>query len=1091
MTSRIDALTSKVRALPEPRRSQVVRELDRQGLGTTTFTPTIGQSAMLFLEQLSPGIAAYRIHERLAMTGPLDVTAFAGAWDDVVDRHEALRTTFSEDRGTLSATVHRFGTVPLVVADVAADELEQRAQEVFGLPLDPDANPVRAHLLRVSPTEHHLLLAMHHLCCDGRSVKVFSGELAGFYLARTGGPRFEPDALPIQYSDWAAWQAGELTGPRLAADVAWWVEELAGAPATVELPTDHPRPATQRYRGNSAPLRLDADTVTALDALATACGATRFMATLAGFAAHISRLSGQTDLVIGVPTSGRWRTEAEPLVGFFVSMLPVRIDLSGSPTFRQLVDRVRTACLRAHGHDRVPLESIVGAVQRSRDMSRAPLFQICFSLQPNPMAVSDLGGTRMERRLVPVTGARFDLEAQAFDHGDHIEGWFEYDTDLFTAATMADRAGQLAHLVAGLVAEPDRPIDEAGILPAAQEQAIAELECGPVVDWPQGLLPELITASLQADPAAIAVVCDDLCWTRAELDERSARLAAWLQSQGVGRGSRVGVCLDRSPELVCALWGVVRAGAAFTPLTTDLPPARIGRMLAGADGVLCAASQAAMLAGSGVPVWPLEQAHAPTSGLVEPELAAADPVYVTYTSGSTGEPKGVVNTHGGLLNRIRWMQDAFGLGPGDRVLQKTPITFDVSVWEFFWPLMAGVPIVVLPPEAHRDPRAIAAAVVEHSVTTMHFVPSMLVPFLPEVAGCPGLRRIICSGEALQRSSVVAVQAAGTEIHNLYGPTEAAIDVTWWPCPPDESGPVPIGRPIANTQTLVLDDHGHRVPLGVEGELVLGGDNIALGYLARPDLTADRFVPDTFHTTSTGWLYRTGDRARMTRDGVVHFLGRRDGQVKLRGQRLELEEIESVLAGLPGVQGAAAAVHTSGLGDERLVGYLVGSELDDDQLRAGLSEQLPDYMLPNLWVHLDELPLTASGKLNRGALARPDAPAAGSRAVFVAARDDTEQVIADIWSEVLGVEQVGVDDGFFELGGHSLLLLRVRDELATRLGAELTMIDLFRYPTVATLAAHLRSGDQPTDVADVATDRANQRRAARQRRTGAKPSTKES
>ncbi|MBQ1059238.1 non-ribosomal peptide synthetase [Micromonospora sp. C41] len=1111
LDARLAALSPEKRALFE----KLLRERGqaRPARRENVFPISVMQQGIWFLEQLRPGNPAYLIPAAVRIRGPLDTALLRQAVDGIVARHESLRTTFELRDGRPVQVVHPALAIPLAETDLrgtpaGGDELEARIVAALREPFDITTGPLlRLALLRLGDDDCVLGVAMHHLVSDGWSVGVLLGELSTRYAALATGAEPALPELSVQYGDYAAWQQDWLRGEDLSADLAHWREHLAGAPAVLDLPTDRPRPPVQGFQGASQPFTLPEPVLTALGALGKQHGATTYMALLAAFGVLLRRYSGQDDVVVGVPMANRDRAEVEPLIGFFVNTLPVRVDLTGNPTFTELLGRVRDACLGAYAHQRVPFEKVVEALKPARDLSRPPIFQVGLSYQSDPLPTLALAGVEFERLPLRAQGARFDLELQLFNDAGGVSGWFEYDRDLFEPATMARMAGHYRRIVELAVAGPHTAVDELPLLDADERDAVLALSRGEARRWPgAGWAHEQIAERARRTPELPAVRFAGRTVGYGELLRRANGLARRLRAAGVGPGVRVGLVLERSVELVVGLLAIWQAGGAYVPVDPGLPARRVALMLDDADPavVLTQRRLGEKLSWDG-PLWFADElltddVPADAADDRPTPVRGTDVAYVIYTSGSTGRPKGVPNTFAGIRNRLLWMQDAYGLGPGDRVLQKTPYSFDVSVWEFFWPLMTGATLVVARPDGHRDGAYLVDTIRSEQVTTVHFVPSMLQAFLrePDVERCVSLRRVICSGEALPRDLQDRFfTRSAAELHNLYGPTEAAIDVTAWACRRDDSRPVPIGRPIANTQVYVLDRHLQPVPVGVPGELHIGGVNVALGYLNRPELTAERFVADPFATPApTGGaavtgdrdddrpparLYKTGDLGRIRADGAIEYLGRLDHQVKLRGFRIELGEIEAALTACPGVTEAVVVARAHG-GDTRLVAYLAGPAVPaTGELISRLKERLPDYMVPAVFTTLDALPLTPNGKVDRSALPEPDLARPELRSPYVAPRDELERTVAGIWRELLGVEQVGVDDNFFELGGHSLLMAEARLRLVAAAGRDVTLVELFQFPTVAALAGYLNRPGADGDGLGDAQERAATRRQSLSRR----------
>ncbi|MER6363211.1 amino acid adenylation domain-containing protein [Kitasatospora sp. NPDC001527] len=1101
LEQRLAALTPEQRA----RLEELLAE-KRSTAAEDVFPLSVFQQGMWFLEQLRPGNPAYVVPGAVRVRGPVDAGLLRAAFAEVVRRHEALRTAFGLRGGRPVQVVRAFVApelpeVDLRGAGLTAAGLEERiTAEATGDPFDLAAGPpVRLTLLRTAEDESVLVLALHHLVSDRWSFWVLLSELAALYAAFAEGRPSPLPEPPVQYADFALWQRERREQGRWDVPLAYWRERLAGAPPALELPTDRPRPAVQGFRGGALPFELPEPLMRELAALAHRRGATTYMALLAVFTVLLARYGRQRDVVVGVPTAVRDRPELEPLIGYFVNTLPIRTELDGEPSFTEVLARVRSACLGAYEHQEVPFELVVGALNTARDLSRPPVYQVSFAYGREAVPDLTLGGARLEPVAVRSGGARFDLELQAFDRDGGLSGWFEYDRDLFDESTVARLAGHFRRLAEQAVADPERPVDALELLTEGERRRVVEEFNATARRWPAGAgwIHQAFEERARLTPRAPALRFEGRSVGYRELDRRANRLAHRLRGLGVGRDVVVGVGLERSPELVVALLAVLKAGGAYLPLDPELPPARLEHMVRDARVPVLLTRRALLgrLPVVAAEALCVEEFEAAPGG--EPdtapdvEVGGEDLAYVIYTSGSTGAPKGVMNVHAAIRNRLLWMQDAYRLDAEDRVLQKTPFSFDVSVWEFFWPLATGATLVLARPGGHRDPGYLARTIREERVTTVHFVPSMLQAFLrEEVEECTSLRRVVCSGEALPRDLQDRFLArCGARLYNLYGPTEAAVDVTHWTCRPeaDPRRPVPIGRPIANTRIHVLDGALQPVPVGVPGELHIGGRGLARGYLNRPELTAERFVPDPFDPDPAARLYRTGDLARYREDGALEFLGRLDHQVKLRGQRIEPGEIEAALTAHPAVREAVVTARERRAGDVRLVAHLTAAEgagvPGPAELAAHLRERLPASMVPAAFAVLDALPLTPSGKVDRAALPEPDGgrPAAG--APFTAPGAGLEDTLAGLWRTVLGVERVGAHDNFFDLGGHSLLLAELRSLLAARTGHQVSMVELFQHPTVASLAARLsRSEGEPSAApGPEARERAEHRRRAGARR----------
>ncbi|HEX2201856.1 MAG TPA: amino acid adenylation domain-containing protein [Longimicrobium sp.] len=1095
LADRLAKLTPAQRRLLELRRAEAApTAIPARGEGPAPLS--FPQRRLWFLDRMEPGNAFYNLPTAARLRGALDVPALERALGEVVARHAVLRSVFREVEGEpVQAPLPPRPFVLPVDALPDADDaalrgaLAAEARRPFDLAAGP---PFRARLFRLGADDHALIVTLHHVVGDAWSFGVLFRELGALYgaFARGGPSPLAP--LPIQYADYAAWQRRHGTPEALKSQLGWWTDRMKGAPELLELPADRPRPAVQRFRGGRHWMELPAALTERLRALGGEHGATLFMVLLAAWQALLARLTGQEDVVVGSPIAGRGRAETEGLIGFFVNTLALRTDLSGDPTFRAMVERVRRTALDAYERQDLPFETLVEALRVPRDLSRQPLFQAMLMLH-RPQGAIALPGLECEPLEADPGTSIFDLGLYAWDRPEGLRAMLEYNTDLFDAATAARFADRLRTLLEGVVSNPDAPLSRLPVMRAdeaaridgwnATERAYPGAEC----------IHETIARRAAATPDAVAVVFEGERVSYAELDRRANRLANHLRGLGVGPETRVGVCAERSVELVVALLGTLKAGGAYVPLDPGYPRDRLAYMLADsrpavlltqahlADRIPPHGARTVRLDADGAAI-AAESGAAPETGVGLDHLA-----YVIYTSGSTGRPKGAENAHRGIRNRLLWMQEAFGLGADDAVLQKTPFSFDVSVWEFFWPLMTGARLVIAKPEGHRDPAYLARLIGREGVTTTHFVPSMLQAFLeePDLSACAPLRRVVCSGEALPAELAARFfSRIGAELHNLYGPTEAAVDVTWWPCgKDDERRTIPIGRPIANTRIHLLDARLNPVPIGVAGELYIGGAQVGRGYLGRRGLTAERFVPDPFSAEPGARMYRTGDRARWLADGSVEYLGRADHQVKVRGFRVEPGEIEAALAAHPGVREAVVVARADAPGETRLVAYVTAAgdaAPDAAALREHLRATLPEPMVPSAFVVMEALPLSPNGKVDRAALPAPEAKR-DAAAAFVAPRDETERAIAGIWREALGVEEVGVDDNFFDLGGHSLLLVRVHGRIREALGADVTVVELFQHPTVGALAARLARGAAQAPAArDAVDERARRQKAALER-----------
>ena len=1048
---------------------------------------SFAQQRLWFLAQIGGAGTAYHISVRLRFGGDLDTAALRRALNRMLSRHEALRTTFvllGEEPVQQIASVEESHFVLLEQdlrgQDAVEAELRRVAELEARTPIDLAHGPlIRGRLIRVSEDEHVLLITMHHIVSDGWSMGIFLRELSTLYSAFMRG---EDDPLPelaFQYADYAVWQREWMAGEVLREQAEYWKSTLDGAPVLLELPTDHPRPAQMNYAGAVTGLVLEKELTTALKALSKRHGTTLYMTLLTAWAVLLARLSGQQDIVVGTPVANRGRVEIEPLIGFFVNTLALRIDLTGSPTVGEMLGRVRAQALSAQQHQDIPFEQVVEILRPARSVSHSPLFQVMFAWQNAEPEALDLAGLEQKPSPgTPQTVSKFDLTLALQETGERIVGGLEYATSLFEASTIERYLGHFRTLIEAMVANETQAIDRLTLLSASERHRIVYEWNETGTEYPsKKCVHELFEEQVEQTPGAIAIVYEEAELSYGELNIRANRLAHHLRELGVKPDDRVAICVERGFEMIVALLAILKAGGAYVPLDPAYPSDRLRFMLEDSAPVaLLTQAHLAELFSETTGILPVVDLNAPTLWGRQPEtnpdpaaigLTAHHLAYVIYTSGSTGTPKGVMVQHGGVVNHIEWQCKTFRFSFNDSILQRTPISFDASVWEVWTPLAIGARLFFLSVDAGRDPDVIVQFIKYNKITIVQFIPSLLQAVIAKLAQAElvDLRYIFCGGEAL---NVALVRECGLIVSegliNLYGPTEATIDVTTWRCVPDlASGRIPIGRPIANTQIYILDGHGEPVPEGVSGELYIGGAGVARGYLNRPALTAEKFVTDPFADDPKARMYRTGDLGRWLPDGNIEFLGRNDFQVKIRGFRIELGEIEARLMAHPGIRDAVVIAREDMPGDKRLVAYYASAETSDpiedtlnaEGLRSHLTATLPEYMVPAAYVHLERLPLTPNGKLDRKALPAPDSDAYATRG-YEAPLGETESILAAIWSDLLRVEQVGRHDNFFELGGHSLLAVRVISQLRQVLGIEVALNHLFTYPVLADFARSLEN-----------------------------------
>ena len=1034
------------------------------GLAPLSFA----QQRLWFLDQIEPGTPLYNIPAAFHLTGCLDLAALERSLGEIQRRHEVLRTHFEVQDGAAVQIIDPPTPVALREEDLTHLPEDKRraaslalAQEEAVRPFDLAVGPlIRFRLWRLvgkggaTPSEYLLFANLHHIIADAWSIDVLSREISQLYEAFAAGL---PSPLPepaIQYADYACWQRQWLGGEILKSQLAYWRQRLEGHPGILDLPSDHVRMPVSSHRGASHAFHFAAELARRLRELARREDATLFMALLAAFYILLCRYTGQTDLCVGSPIANRNRLDTEALIGCFVNTLVLRTDLSGNPSFVELLRRVRETAFEAQTHQDLPFERLVEALRPERDLGRSPLIQVMLVLQNAPARCLELPDLVLTPLELPTGTAKFELTLSLSEEAAGLSGTLEYAADLFTAGMARRMTRQFETLVEGIVANPAMPIADLPLLSDEERREVVDLWNRTDHDWgAAGFIPELIEARCQAEADAPALLSGHDCLTYGELNRRANRLARGLMARGIGTDDVVAIYAHRSIELVVGVLGILKSGAAFLPLDPEHPPVRVAAICEDArpQAILVQSDLDFPHLAMAVPRLPLDAEISGFAAMSEqnPKRAYAPGqlAYVLFTSGSTGRPKGVGIPHQGLRNRLLWMQRDLSVSKADTVLQKTSISFDVSVWEFLLPLLAGARLVLAGPGDHRDPEQIAALITRHDVTILHFVPSMLATFLDlaDLKGCAGLRHVVCSGEALTRElKSRCLLRIPARLHNFYGPTEASIDVSAWECGDEET--VPIGRPVSNTQLYILDGRLRPVPIGIPGELYTAGVQLGRGYLRRPDLTAGAFFPNPFGPAGSRF-YRTGDLARWREDGSIDYLGRSDHQVKIRGYRIELGEIEAALAECVGVKQAVVTA-TGELGCRRLAAYVVG-DAEPEALRAALMRRLPEYMVPAFIQRLEALPLTASGKINRKVLPEPQIEIEESS--WQEPRNKAEEILAIIWAEVLGLERVGITDNFFALGGDSILGIQMVSR-ARRQGVWITPRQLFESQTVAGLAA---------------------------------------
>ena len=1042
---------------------------------------SFGQQQLWLLAQLLPDRPVYNECVTIHLPGPLNVAALERSFNEVLRRHEAWHTTFPTVDGQPVARVHPASPLMLTAIDLRGllkAERETRALQLatkeanrsFDLAQGP---LLRALLVRLDDAEHRLFLTLHHIVFDGVAMyQVFLPELRALYEASVLGQPSPLPAPPIQYGDYAYWQRESAREGALASQLAYWKRQLADAPTTLDLPTDRPRPPVQTFRGSMHSFELSEALSEALKTLGRREGVTLYITLLAAFNALLYRYSGQEDILIGTAVAGRKHPELQGLLGFFLNTVVMRTNLAGNPSFRDLLRRVCDVTLDAYAHEDVPFEYVVKEVQPERDLARNPLFQVLLTLEP-PLPALPSGWT-LTQMDVETDTAKFDLSLELDDRPGGIIGRFEYSTDLFDAATIARMVGHWQTLLKGIVADPSRRLSELPLLTEAERhellvgwnrEAVSPDVVGGASREEDMCLHHLFEAQVERTPDTVAVVFETEQLTYHELNARANRLAHALLGHGVGPDTLVGLYVERSAEMVIALLAILKAGGAYVPLDPAYPAARLALMLQDAEAPVLVTTHGlqANLPDHAATVVTLDGAEVQRQPRVDNPVGAAQPAhlaYVIYTSGSTGRPKGVEIPHRAVVNFLTSMRQQPGLGAQDTLLAVTTLSFDIAALEIFLPLTVGARLVIASRSVAADGARLAETLIASGATVMQATPATWRLLL--AAGWRGSEAltVLCGGEALPRELANALLDKCKALWNMYGPTETTIWSTMQRIDSTD-GPIAIGRPIANTDIYILDKDLNPVPVGVPGELHIGGAGLARGYRNHPDLTAAKFIRHPFNTEPVARLYKTGDLARYRSDDTIECLGRIDHQVKVRGYRIELGEIEALLGHHPAISDAVVVAREDEPGDRRLVAYLVAtgtgqSAPSSADLRRFLGAHVPDYMVPMAFVPLDALPLTPNGKVDRSALPAPSpaAAAAGEEAPPLT----VHYQLIHIWEDLLGVRGIGLKDSFFDLGGHSLLAVRLLDRIERDIGKKIPLATLFTAATIEQLTQVLLRHD---------------------------------
>ncbi len=1107
LTQRIENLSPAKRALlemklrekvPGPEASSILVPRPHRASAPLSFA----QESLWFLEQLNPNTARYNLSDALRLRGTLNLAALEQALNNIVARHEALRTCFVETDNEVRQNIEaasflqlRFVNLTLLPETERTSEAQRILASAVELPFDLSRGPlVRFTLLRLNEQEHILLVLMHHIISDGWSVGIFWKEFAAHYASCLHDTPVDLPDLPIQFGDYTTWRREQSGGRAFELQLAYWKKQLAAAPALLELPTDRPRPAVQSSRGAQSSSVLPRALCDALKALSQRQGVTLFMTTLAAFYTLLARYTGQEDLVVGSPLTGRTHTETENLIGFFVNTLALRTDVTGDPTFCELLKRVRDTALGAYSHQDIPFEKLVAELRPERSLSYNPIFQTAFALQHEATSDLQLTGLQLSPVKLGSVTAKFDLFLSLCEAPDGLRATIEYNTDLFEAATIARMLSHYQNLLTGIISDQTLRLSELPLLTDAEQHQLLVEWNDTATDYPQDLcLHQLFEARVVSSPDAIAVIADEVSITYRELNRRANQVAHYLRAEGIAPDSLVGIYTDRSLLMVIGILGILKAGGAYLPLDQSYPPARLAFMLEDAQTPIILTQQKllANLPATAAKVvaldtnWEIISRHKEDNpnNVTQPDNLA----YVIYTSGSTGQPKGTAIPHR-AVNRLVFKTNYVQLEATDCIAQVSNISFDAATFELWGALLHGVRLVLINKDIALSPGNFAEQIRTHQVTTM-FLTTALFNLLSREAptAFSTLKTLMFGGEACDPNCVRDVLRKGPpqRLLHVYGPTESTTFASWHliETVPEGATTISIGRPISNTTIYILDHDLNPVPIGVHGEIYIGGAGLAREYLHQPELTEEKFIvssfefrvsrpgannndlqPETQNPKPDHRLYRTGDIARYLPDGSIEFIGRKDQQIKLRGFRIELGEIETALLAHPAIQDAVVVMTEGTENNKRLLAWYVATEdaaVSVSELRDFLKQRLPDYMLPAIFFSLSEMPLTPNGKVDRHRLPAPEAAHVEQKREVGAPRDELELRLTWIWEKVLGVAVIGVNDNFFDLGGHSLIAVRLFTEIEKVCGKRLPLATLFQSPTIAQLADKLRQqGWQP-------------------------------
>jgi amino acid adenylation domain-containing protein len=1081
VTSPLMTTIEEINRLSPEKKRALLEQLLREKAGQPAPAPlSSGQERLWFMDRLEPNSPLYNIPTALRLTGDLNESALKDALNEIVRRHEALRTTFESNEGAPVQKLNPATEVPFTTADISqaangSRDVEARRQirEFANQPFDLTRDlMLRAKLIRLAPREHILVLVVHHIAGDEWSLRVLFKELALLYEARVTGREMNLPALPIQYSDYAEWQRELLQSPAYNEHLDYWRKQLEGCTPNLELPTDKPRASVCAHRGALAHHVVAQQTLEAVKNLSRRENATLFMTLLAAFNVLLHRYTRQEDILVGSPMAGRTRAEMEELIGFFVNTLVLRTQLRDDMPFTDLLKQVRETTVGAYAHQDLPFEKLVETLQPERSASGSPLVQVMFAFENGYVDEQLLPGLKVEAIDVETGTAKFDLVFVAQEDRGGLRLIAEYDTDLFSSAMIARLLGHFENLLASICAQPERLIAKHEFIgPAEKQRLLVELNKTQSAFPRNKTIPELVEESVAKTPNAPAISYGGVTMTYAELNAKANQVARRLQTEGIARGGFVGLLMEPSCESVVAMLGILKTGAAYVPLDPAYPQDRLEFMLQDAGAKITIAHQhLAKLISDGQTQFifldsTFKSMSSEKADNIRAKIEPLDIAYVIYTSGSTGVPKGLCVAHRSVVRLVR-NTDYVDIQPSDVIAQGSSQSFDASIFEIWGALMNGAKVAGIKKDDLINPQALFQILRKERVSMIFLTTALFNQLASEAPGIfEPLRYVFFGGEACNPKAVASVlknRPARSVVH-VYGPTETTVFATSFPVRdvPEDAKTIPIGHPISNTTAYVVDGAGNLAPIGVPGELLLGGDGVAVGYLNRAELTRDKFIPDCFSSDPEVRLYRTGDLVRRREDGAIEFLGRIDNQVKIRGFRIELGEVESALLKHPAVRKTVVVAREDKAGDKKLVAYVEpnpGQKADGADLKAFLKQSLPDFMVPSAFVVLDHLPLSTNGKIDRKSLPAPEWKT--TERVFQAAVDEIEQKIAKIWEHTLGVQPIGVTDNFFDLGGHSLLAVKVFAQFEKVFERKLPLATLFKAPTIRQLAEIIRGESKP-------------------------------